>query len=76
MNIAAGRIFSRMFARHMGLPPHAYRKQKRIRKAKQMLIDRVPISRVAVETGFADQSHLTRHFKQVVGVTPGQYIGC
>jgi AraC-like DNA-binding protein len=64
-----------MFTRHMGLPPHAYRKQQRIHKAKQLLRNRMPISRVAVEAGFADQSHLTRHFKQIVGVTPGQYIG-
>jgi AraC-like DNA-binding protein len=67
--------FSRIFTRHMGLPPHAYRKQLRIHKAKQLLRNRIPISQVAVETGFADQSHLTRHFKQIVGVTPGQYAG-
>jgi AraC-like DNA-binding protein len=66
---------SRVFTRHMGLPPHTYRKQLRIHKAKQLLRRRMPISQVAVETGFADQSHLTRHFKQIVGVTPGQYIG-
>jgi AraC-like DNA-binding protein len=66
--------FSRVFTRHMGLPPHAYRKQQRIQKAKQLLRRRMPISQVALETGFADQSHLTRHFKQIVGVTPGQYI--
>lgn len=68
--------FSRVFTRHMGLPPHAFRKQKRIHKAKQMLLSRTPIAQVAVETGFSDQSHLTRHFKQAVGVTPGQYAGC
>jgi AraC-like DNA-binding protein len=67
--------FSRLFSRYTGLPPHAYRKQRRIQKAKQMLSYRVPIAQVAVETGFSDQSHLTRHFKQVVGVTPGHYAG-
>ena len=67
--------FSRVFTKHMGLPPHAYRKQLRIYKAKQLLLKRMPISQVAAETGFADQSHLTRHFKQIVGVTPGQFIG-
>ncbi|MEM8643165.1 MAG: helix-turn-helix domain-containing protein, partial [Cyanobacteria bacterium P01_G01_bin.54] len=36
-----------------------------------------PIIEVADDTGFADQSHLTRHFKRFVGVTPGQYVlGC
>jgi AraC-like DNA-binding protein len=65
--------FTRLFTRHMGLPPHAYRKQRRIDKARGLLLTRIPISQVALETGFADQSHLTRHFKQIVGVTPGQY---
>ncbi len=65
--------FARIFRQHTGLPPHAYRKQQRIQRAKQLLRARMPISQVAVETGFADQSHLTRHFKQIVGVTPGQY---
>jgi AraC-like DNA-binding protein len=64
---------SRLFRRCTGLPPHAYLKQRRIVKAKAMLRRGVPIVQVAVATGFADQSHLTRHFKQIVGVTPGRY---
>jgi AraC-like DNA-binding protein len=35
--------------------------------------DGIPAVRVAMETGFTDQSHLTRHFKRAFGVTPGQY---
>jgi AraC-like DNA-binding protein len=65
--------FTRIFRHYTGLPPHAYRKQQRIQRAKQLLRAQMPISQVAFETGFADQSHLTRHFKQIVGVTPGQY---
>ena len=65
--------FSRLFQRYTGLPPHAYRKHKRIQQARRLLRAQLPIARVAAETGFADQSHLTRHFKQIVGVTPGQY---
>lgn len=64
---------SRLFQRHTGLPPHAYRKQRRIQQARRLLKAQIPIAQVAAETGFADQSHLTRHFKQIVGVTPGQY---
>ena len=64
---------SRLVQRHTGLPPHAYRKQQRIRQARRLLRAQMPIAQVAMETGFADQSHLTRHFKQIVGVTPGQY---
>jgi AraC-like DNA-binding protein len=65
--------FTRLFRQYTGLPPHAYRKQQRILLAKQLLRKRIPISQVAAEAGFADQSHLTRHFKQVIGITPGQY---
>jgi AraC-like DNA-binding protein len=66
--------FTRLFQRRTGLPPHAYRKQLRIYLAKELLRGNMPIAQVAAETGFADQSHLTRHFKQVVGVTPGRYV--
>ncbi len=66
--------FSRIFQRHTGLPPHAYRKQQRIQLAKQLLRNKMSIAGVAAQAGFSDQSHLTRHFKQVVGVTPGRYI--
>jgi AraC-like DNA-binding protein len=38
-----------------------------------LLLAGFPIADVAAQTGFADQSHLTRRFKRVVGVTPGQY---
>jgi AraC-like DNA-binding protein len=65
--------FSRMFRQYTGLPPHAYRKQQRVLLAKQLLRSNMPIAQVAVESGFSDQSHLTRFFKQIVGVTPGQY---
>ena len=66
--------FSRIFRQYTGLPPHAYRKQQRVQLAKQLLRNDVPIAQVAAESGFSDQSHLTRHFKQIVGVTPGQYL--
>lgn len=64
---------SRVFRRQTGLPPHAYRKQQRIQLVKRLLAQGVPIAEAAVQAGFSDQSHLTRHFKQIVGVTPGRY---
>ena len=64
---------ARVFRRHVGLPPHAYLTQLRINRAKTLLIKGSSISQVATETGFVDQSHLTRHFKRIVGVTPAQY---
>lgn len=65
---------SRVFAAEMGMPPHAFQTQLRVARAKEMLRRGVPILRVAVEAGFADQSHLNRHFKRLLKVTPGQYI--
>lgn len=64
---------ARIFRKEVGLPPHAYLTQVRIVQAKKLLARGQPIVEVAAETGFVDQSHLTRHFKRFVGVTPGQY---
>ncbi len=64
----------RAFAKRFGLPPHTYHTQLRIATARALLANGVPISRAALEAGFADQSHLTRHFARIVGVTPGAYV--
>lgn len=64
----------RTFHEVVGLPPFEYQTQLRISQAKKLLRDGWSIADVAAETGFADQSHLTRHFKRVVGVTPGKYF--
>jgi AraC-like DNA-binding protein len=67
----------RVFQRELGLPPHAYLVQVRVAQAKQLLATGLPIAQAAYETGFTDQSHLNRHFKRLIGVTPGQYaVGC
>jgi AraC-like DNA-binding protein len=62
---------TRAFARTFGLPPHAYQNQLRLAAARSQLQRGVPPARV--EVGFADQAHLTRHFKSAWGITPGQY---
>lgn len=60
-----------------GLPPHRYLIQVRVERAKALIAEGAALSAVAAATGFADQSHLNRHFKRLVGVTPGQYQqGC
>jgi AraC-like DNA-binding protein len=64
----------RVFRAALGLPPHAYLTQMRVARAKTLLSLGMPISQVAFEAGFVDQSHLSRHFKRFVGVTPGQYL--
>ncbi len=63
----------RVFHAHVGLPPHAYLTQIRVQQAKALLLQDVSLPQVALATGFADQSHLTRHFRHLVGVTPGTY---
>ena len=64
----------RVFCEEIGMPPHAYQTQVRINRAKQLLRERHPLAAVAVTTGFADQSHLTRHFQRLVGTTPGRFL--
>jgi len=63
----------RVFTRQVGIPPHAYLNQVRVNQARKLLGKARPISRVASETGFVDQSHLAKHFKRIMGITPGQY---
>ncbi len=64
----------REFQKQFGFPPHAYQIQQRLRMAKKLLKQGLRISDVAQECGFHDQSHLHRHFKKAMGVTPGQYL--
>lgn len=63
----------REFEAETGLPPHTYMLQLRIERAKKLLASGRAIARVAHDVGFADQSHMNRHFKRFVGVTPGVY---
>jgi AraC-like DNA-binding protein len=65
--------FNRVFSGQFGMPPHAFQTQLRVLRAKALLLQGWSIPQVASQTGFADQSHLTRHFKRLVGVPPGQY---
>ena len=63
----------RCFRRQSGLPPHHYQRQVRLLKAKQALHTSQSLAAIASAAGFFDQSHFTRSFKRVFGVTPGQY---
>jgi AraC-like DNA-binding protein len=57
----------------VGLPPHAYLENIRIRQAQHLLKNGKPIIEAAYETGFSSQSHFTTTFKRLIGVTPGQF---
>jgi|WetSurMetagenome_2_1015567.scaffolds.fasta_scaffold00687_17 AraC-like DNA-binding protein len=66
--------FQRLFRENTGISPHDFLLQVRIRKARQLLSEGQGIAHVGHHTGFVDQSHFTRSFKRVTGVTPGQYV--
>src|SRR6185369_6690010 len=63
----------RMFKLRYGLPPHTYQRSVRLALAQRALREGQQPAQVAAEYGFFDQSHLTRHFKRFLGVTPAQY---
>jgi len=63
----------RAFSRSVGMPPHAYQTARRVARAETLLRQGLMPADVALECGFADQSHLTRAFKRIVGVPPGHY---
>jgi AraC-like DNA-binding protein len=68
-----GFLLTREFTRSIGIPPHAYHLQQRVRAAQQHLAAGESVTDVAQHLGFADQAHMTRLFKRIVGVTPGRY---
>ena len=62
--------FSRVFKLSTGLSPHRYVVRRRIERAKRLLADsELPLHEVARAAGFADQSHLARHFRLRLGTT-------
>ena len=63
----------RAFRAEVGMPPHAYQESLRVRRAQRLIEAGHPLAQVAIEAGFSSQSHLTNRFKQIIGVTPGQY---
>jgi len=69
----SGYALIRRFNRNYGISPHAWRIQARARAAAELLRNRTPLVDIADSCGFADQAHMSRTFKKVYGVTPGQY---
>ena len=63
----------RSFSRSVGLPPKSYHAQVRLARARRLLAEGRSATWVAYECGFADQSHLSRRFKECHGVTPGTF---
>ena len=67
------RYFLSVFKREVGVSPHEYQTNLRVLRAKQLLSRGLPIAAVAIDTGFNDQSHLTRVFKMYTFTTPGRF---
>jgi AraC-like DNA-binding protein len=66
--------FSRAFRISTGLPPHQWLLHQRVKAAKQLMSVRdLPLSEIAISAGFANQSHFTRIFSALVGVSPGAW---
>ena len=65
--------FLRVFRAEVGMPPYAYLKNVRVRHAQRLIEAGKSLAEVAMEVGFSSQSHLTRQFKRIIGVTPGQF---
>jgi transcriptional regulator GlxA family with amidase domain len=67
--------FVTVFRSQVGIPPHQYVCRTRVKEARTLLRQGVPPAAVALDTGFCDQSHLSRHFKRQCGITPGHFAG-
>ncbi|GGC82342.1 AraC family transcriptional regulator [Chelatococcus reniformis] len=66
--------FSRAFRKSTGLPPHQWLLHQRVKAAKQLMTVReLPLSEIAIAAGFANQSHMTRVFSSIVGISPGAW---
>ena len=77
-DLAAGAGLSRYqllraFRAEVGMPPYAWLAQHRVARARVLLEHGHRPAEAATLTGFADQAHLTRWFRRVVGITPGAY---
>ena len=67
---------ARLFKQVLGVSPHQYLIQVRVNSARSLLSagsGERSLAEIAAAVGFADQSHLTRHFKRITGITPRQF---
>ena len=66
--------FARQFKQSAGVTPHAYLTQKRVERAREMLVQTdLPLAEIAFAVGFFDQGHLARHFRHMLGTTPREF---
>nr|WP_255607656.1 AraC family transcriptional regulator [Ancylobacter sp. Lp-2] len=65
---------ARHFRVMLGTSPHRYLVMRRLEKARALIGEGLSLSETASASGFADQSHFTRHFKSAFGMTPGRWL--
>lgn len=64
---------TRQFRACLGTTPHRYLVMRRLDRAKGLIRCGTPLAEAAMASGFADQAHMTRHFKKTFGVAPGRW---
>ena len=64
---------SRNFRALYGTTPHRFLIMRRLARAREMIGSGTSLAEIAADSGFADQAHLTRHFKKAFGITPGRW---
>ncbi len=64
----------RKFKSSIGMTPHQFCIQNRIRKSQGLLDEKKTVSRIAAEMGFYDQSHFDKAFRKIVGISPSEYV--
>lgn len=64
---------ARHFRARVGTSPYRYLIMRRLDRVRSLIRNRAPLADAAVSSGFADQSHMTRHFKNAYGVSPGRW---
>jgi AraC-like DNA-binding protein len=68
--------FTRSFHKSVGVTPHRYVIQNRVMRARELLATtNLPLTEIALSTGFSDQSHFSRRFHEIVGIPPGAFRG-
>jgi AraC family transcriptional regulator len=68
--------FTRSFHKSVGVTPHRYVIQNRVMRARELLTNTdLPLTEIALSTGFSDQSHFSRRFQEIVGIPPGAFRG-
>lgn len=65
---------ARQFRQLLGTSPHRFLIMRRLDRAKRLLLAGSGLAGAAAESGFSDQAHLTRHFRDTFGITPGRWL--